>query len=66
MANSAIDCWLDGTDEKDYPKPSKISEIDTSEYNQEYPHLFINIFEYDLGDFKHTHDKNLKYTAEHY
>ena len=24
--------WLDGLDEKDYPKPSKTSELDLSEY----------------------------------
>ena len=53
-AASAIDCWLDGTDENDYPKPSKINEIDTSEYNQEYPNLFVNIVEYDPKDFKHN------------
>ena len=66
MATSAIDCWLDGTDEKDYPKPSKINEVDTSEYDQEYPNLFVNIVEYDPSDFKHTHNKNVDYTAEHY
>ena len=61
MAISAIDCWLDGTDEKDYPKPSKISEVDTSEYDQEYPNLFVNIVEYDPSDFKHNQNNSIEY-----
>ena len=51
-AESAIDCWLDGIDEKDYPKPSKVSDIDTSEYIGEYQNLIVNIVEYDPQKFK--------------
>ena len=65
MAISAIDCWLDGTDEKDYPKPSKMTEIDTSEYDQEYPNLFVNIVEYDPDDFKHKNKENLTDIENH-
>ena len=65
-AASAIDCWLDGTDEKDYPKPSKISEVDTSEYDQEYPNLFVNIVEYDPSDFKHKQNNSIEYTTDNY
>ena len=57
MVKSLIFCCLDGVNEKDYPEPSKISELDTSKYISEYKaknkDAFINIVEYDPNDFKH-------------
>ena len=39
----AIGTWLDGVDEKDFPQPSKTSEVDTSEY----PNAIVNVIEFD-------------------
>ena len=72
MVKSLIFCCLDGLDEKDYPRPSKISDIDVSDYVSEYKpqdkEVFVNIIEYDPNDFssQKTHNDNADYTAEHY
>lgn len=53
----AIGTWLDGVDEKDYPPPSKPSELDLSEYP---PDSIVNIVEFDTEKYFHT----IRYTAK--
>lgn len=42
-AVDAIGTWLDGVDEKNFPPPSKPSEIDATEY----PNSIVNVIEFD-------------------
>lgn len=46
----AIGTMLDGVEEKDYPKPSKVEELDLSEY----PDAFVNVIEFDPDKWKKT------------
>ena len=64
----AIGTWLDGIDEKDYPLPSKVADIDLSEYPAD---AFVNIIEFDTEKYFHTiryearqAGLNIKQTAE--
>lgn len=43
MTSEAIGCMLDGTEEKDYPKPSNINDIDHSKYDDS----FVTLVEFD-------------------
>ena len=56
-AQEAIACYLDDVDEKDYPKPSKVSDIDISEYEN----AFVNIVEFNTDTFNQNYksDKNI-------
>ncbi len=47
----AIGTWLDGLDEKDYPAPSKASDVDLSEFPDD---AFVNIIEFDTEKYFHT------------
>lgn len=49
----AIGTMLDGVDEKDFPKPSKISDIDLTEY----PNAIVNIVEFNPDVWKSTFNK---------
>ena len=62
MAKDAINCWLDEYEEKDYPKPSSVNDIDKSEY----PNSFVSLVEYDPDEFKHLQNNNVDYAVEHY
>lgn len=64
----AIGTWLDGLDEKDYPTPSKLNEINLSDYP---PNSIVNIIEFDTEKYFHTiryeakkAGLNIKQTAE--
>ena len=64
----AMGTWLDGLDEKDYPKPSKPSELDLSDYPED---SIVNIIEFDPDKYFHTiafvskkAGLNVKQTAE--
>jgi len=46
-AVDAIGTYLDGIPEKDYPPPSKIDEVDISEY----PNAIVNIIEFDAEEY---------------
>ena len=46
----AMGTWLDDPMEKDYPPPSKVSDIDTSEY----PNAIVNIIEFDFDEWKES------------
>ena len=48
---NAIDTWLDGLDEKDYSAPSKISDIDLSDYPDD---SIVNVIEFDIEKYFHT------------
>ena len=52
----AMGTWLDGLDEKDYPKPSKPSDLDLSEYPEG---SIVNVIEFDPDKYFHT----VKYAA---
>ena len=56
-AQEAIACHLSDIDEKDYPKPSKVSDIDISEYEN----AFVNIVEFNTDTFNENYksDKNI-------
>ena len=54
MAQEAIACHLSDVNEKDYPKPSKVSEIDTSKYEN----AIINIIEFDPNKFDENYKPN--------
>jgi len=43
MASEAIGCMLEGTEEKDFPIPSNISDID----NSKYENSFVTLVEFD-------------------
>lgn len=47
----AIGTWLDGMDEKDYPKPSKAADVDLSDFP---PDAFVNIIEFDTEKYFRT------------
>lgn len=47
----AMGTWLDGLDEKDYPKPSKPDELDLSEYPEG---TIVNVIEFDPDKYFHT------------
>ena len=53
----AMGTWLDGLDEKDYPKPSKPSDLDLSEYPEG---TIVNVIEFDPDKYFHT----VKYAAK--
>lgn len=64
----AIGTWLDEFDEKDYPEPSKASDIDLSEFPAG---SFVNIIEFDtdkyFGTVRYAAKKaglNIKQTAD--
>ena len=61
MAKDAINCWLDEYEEKDYPNPSGVNDIDKSEY----PNSFVSLVEYDPNDFKYNHNQNAEYTESY-
>ena len=69
MVKSLIFCCLDGLKEKDYPIPSKVRNINISEYVSEYKpqdkEAFVNIVEYDPSDFKHAHNKTVESTENY-
>ena len=44
----AIGTWLDDPNEEKFPSPSKVSDIDTSEY----PNAIVNIIEFDFEEWK--------------
>lgn len=44
----AIGTWFDDPQVKEYPRPSKVSEIDTSEY----PNAIVNVIEFDFDKWK--------------
>lgn len=46
--HDAIGTWLNDPNEKDFPPPSKVSDIDTSEY----PNAIVNIIELDFEEWK--------------
>ena len=46
----AIGTMLDGTDEADYPQPSKVEDLDLSEY----PNAIVNVVEFDPEKWKKT------------
>ena len=54
----AIGTWLAEFDEKDYPPPSKVADIDLSEYPAD---AFVNIIEFDTEKYFHT----IRYEARH-
>ena len=43
MTQDAIGCMLDDVDEKDYPQPSRVNDIDTSLYTE----CFVTLVEFD-------------------
>lgn len=53
----AIGTWLDGLDEKDYPAPSKVSDLDLSEYPDD---AIVNVVEFDTEKYFHT----IRYAAQ--
>ena len=53
----AIGTWLDDVDEKDYPKPSKLAEVDLSNYPQD---SFVNLIEFDTEKYFHK----IRYAAK--
>ena len=55
MAQDAIGCWLDELEEKDYPVPSGVNDIDTSEYDD----CFVTLVEFD----KHIYDERCRAIA---
>jgi predicted RNase H-like HicB family nuclease/DNA-binding XRE family transcriptional regulator len=59
-AVDAIGTYLDGVDEKDYPPPSKVSDIDTSEY----PNAIVNVVEFDFDEWKESLNKIRKARKE--
>lgn len=54
MAHEAIGCMLEDIEEKDYPPPSKISDIDLSEYE---PDSFVTFVTFDKEQY--DRDTNL-------
>ncbi|MBR4384634.1 MAG: type II toxin-antitoxin system HicB family antitoxin [Selenomonadaceae bacterium] len=50
-AVDAIGTWLDGLDEKDYPAPSKVADVDLSDFPDD---AFVNIVEFDTEKYFHT------------
>ena len=52
MAQDAIGCLLDELEEKDYPVPSGVNDIDTSEYDD----CFVTLVEFD----KHIYDERCR------
>lgn len=56
-AQEAIACHLSDIEEKNYPKPSKVSDIDISEYEN----AFVNIVEFNTETFTRDYksDKNI-------
>lgn len=50
-AVDAIGTWLDGLDEKDYPAPSKVADVDLSDFPEG---SFVNIVEFDTEKYFHT------------
>ena len=61
MAKDAINCWLYEFEEKDYPMPNNVNDVDKSEY----PNSFVSLVEYDPNDFKHNHTQNAEYTENY-
>lgn len=53
----AMGTWLDGLDEKNYPAPSKIADLDLSDYPAD---AFVNVIEFDTDKYFHT----VKYAAK--
>lgn len=53
----AIGTWLDGLDEKDYPKPSKVCDIDLSDYP---PDSIVNVIEFNSDKYFHA----IRYAAQ--
>ena len=49
----AMGTWLDDPMETELPPPSKVSEIDTSEY----PNAIVNIIEFDFDEWKESLNK---------
>ena len=47
----AIGTWLDGLQEKDYPAPSKVSELDLSDYPED---SIVNVIEFDADKYFNT------------
>ncbi len=52
MAQDVIGCCLDGIDESDYPAPSGVNDIDTSEYDE----CFVSLVEFD----KHVYEERCR------
>ena len=50
-AHEAVDCMLESCDEKDYPAPSNVTDIDISDYPEG---SFVNIVEFDTEKYFHT------------
>lgn len=46
----AIGTWFDDPNVKEYPKPSKANDIDTSEY----PNAIVNVIEFDFDKWKES------------
>ena len=53
----AIGKWLDGLDEKNYPAPSNVANIDLSDYPAG---SFVNVIEFDPEKYFHT----VRYSAQ--
>ena len=46
----AIGTWFDDPNVSEYPKPSKVTDIDTSEY----PNAIVNVIEFDFEKWKES------------
>ena len=46
----AIGTWFDDPNVKEYPAPSKVTDIDTSEY----PNAIVNVIEFDFDKWKES------------
>ena len=64
----AMGTWLDGLDEKDYPAPSNVADVNLSDYPEG---SIVNIIEFDTEKYFHTvryvakkAGFNIKQTAE--
>ena len=50
MASEAIGCMLEGTEEKDFPIPSSMNEID----NSKYENSFVTLVEFDKEAYERS------------
>ena len=56
----AIGTYLYDVDEKDFPPPSKIEDIDTSEY----PNAIVNVIEFDFDEWKSSLSNPIRHARQ--
>lgn len=56
----AMGTYLFDVDKKDFPPPSKIEDIDTSEY----PNAIVNVIEFDFDEWKSSLDNPIRHARQ--